>query len=60
MSIHLLNLCACLPILLRMQMETKSVHAGMGAGWGRLGLVWSDGARVAGASTICLEGQGSQ
>jgi hypothetical protein len=28
-----------------------SIQAGL-LGWGRLGLVWSDGARVAGASTI--------
>ena len=41
MSIHLLNLGACLPILLRMQMETKDAHAGMnvGGGGGEAGLV---------------------
>jgi hypothetical protein len=70
MPIHLLNLCACIPILLHMQMEIKGVYAGMGArgghadlvGWcrGRLGLVWSDAAGAAGASTIYLEAQGFQ
>jgi hypothetical protein len=30
MSVYLLNLCACLPVLLRMQMETKGAHAVMG------------------------------
>jgi hypothetical protein len=72
MSIHLLDLCACLSILLYMQMETKNVHAGMDVvggdgqaglvGWcmGRLGLVWSGGAGAVGASIIYLEAEGSQ
>jgi hypothetical protein len=32
MPILLLNLCACLPILLCIQMKTKGVNAGMGVG----------------------------
>ena len=59
MSIHLLNFCTSIPILLRMQMEIKDAHhrmdgRGMEAArlvWssGRLvGLVWSDDADVAG------------
>jgi hypothetical protein len=40
MSINLLNLCACLPILLRMQMETKARMQGCAwGGGGQAGLV---------------------
>jgi hypothetical protein len=38
------KLCACLPILLRMQMKTKGVHAVMGVGVEATRLVWSGGA----------------
>jgi hypothetical protein len=46
MSIHLLNLCACLPILLCMQIKTKDAHVGMsvGDGGGQTGLIgWGRG-----------------
>jgi hypothetical protein len=43
MPIHLLNLCARLPILLRMQMEIKGTHPGMGAEVEAGRMVWSDG-----------------
>ena len=44
MSIHLLNLCARLPILLCMQMQTKVAQTGMGAEVEAARLVWSGGA----------------
>jgi hypothetical protein len=41
MPINLLNLCAYLPILLCMQMETKGAHAGMDTGVEAARIVWS-------------------